>query len=53
METLHGTVIVTGGVIAYYPFFKKVLEKKSNCEVKVPPYPQFSGALGAALFGLS
>ena len=53
METLHGTVVLTGGVIAYYPFFKEILEKKANCEVKVPLYPQFSGAIGAALFGIN
>ncbi len=53
METLHNTVILTGGVIAFYPFFKEILEKKSNCEIKVPPYPQFSGAIGAALFGMT
>ncbi len=53
METLHGTVVLTGGVIAFYPFFKEILAKKANCEVKVPPYPQFSGAIGAALFGLN
>ncbi len=52
MENLNGTVILTGGVIAFYPFFKEILEKKSGCKIKVPPYPQFSGALGAAIFGI-
>ncbi len=53
METLSGTVILTGGVIAFYPFFKEILKKKSGCTIKVPPYPQFCGAIGAALFGIN
>jgi len=52
MDTLYGNVILTGGVIEFYPFFKEVLEKKANCSIKVPPNPQYCGALGASLFGL-
>ncbi len=52
MESLSGNVVLTGGVIAYYPFFKEILEKRSGCKVMVPPDPQFTGAFGAALFGI-
>ena len=52
MESLYGDVILTGGVIEFYPFFKDILAKRAGCNIIVPPNPQYCGAIGAALFGL-
>ncbi|MGQ9583195.1 MAG: acyl-CoA dehydratase activase [Thermoplasmatota archaeon] len=50
MEPLSGTVVITGGVIAHNPGLKDVFEQDYGLTVLVPPYPQFTGALGAALY---
>jgi predicted CoA-substrate-specific enzyme activase len=41
-----------GGVIAYHPYLKDLLEKDFNREVEIIPNPQMVIALGAALFAL-
>ncbi len=52
MEPISGTVVLTGGVIAFNPGLKDVFEQDFGLKVEVPPDPQFSGALGAALYAL-
>ncbi|MFV2071972.1 MAG: acyl-CoA dehydratase activase [Thermoanaerobaculales bacterium] len=52
MDRLHGVVVLTGGVVAHNPTTAAILEDKLKSEVKVPPNPQFTGALGAALIAL-
>jgi activator of 2-hydroxyglutaryl-CoA dehydratase len=42
-------VVLTGGVVAYNPVVADILGDRIGREVEVPPYPQFTGALGAAL----
>jgi len=49
MDRLEGKVIVTGGVVAYNPTIAALFADKLGLEVNVPPSPQFTGALGAAL----
>jgi predicted CoA-substrate-specific enzyme activase len=49
MDELEGNVVLTGGVVAHNPTTAEVLSQKLGREVKVPPHPQFTGALGAAL----
>jgi predicted CoA-substrate-specific enzyme activase len=50
MDTLEGTVVITGGVVAYNDVILKILAKQVEEEILTPPDPQLSGAVGAALF---
>ena len=50
MDSLTEKVIMTGGVVAYNPLLVKMVEEMIGREVLVPEYPQFTGAIGAALF---
>jgi activator of 2-hydroxyglutaryl-CoA dehydratase len=52
MEPLSGTVVITGGVIAHNPGLEDIFEQDFGLGVEVPPDPQFTGALGAALYAL-
>ncbi|MCU0664133.1 MAG: acyl-CoA dehydratase activase [Myxococcota bacterium] len=52
MDALPGQVVVTGGVVAHNPVLEKLLSRTLGRSVIVPPYPQFTGALGAALCAL-
>ncbi len=45
-----GQVIATGGVVAHHPIMRKILQQTLGADVKVPPFPQHTGAMGAALF---
>jgi predicted CoA-substrate-specific enzyme activase len=53
MDQLQGDVVLTGGVVAHNPTTAEILAETLHSEVKVPPYPQFTGALGAALTALA
>jgi predicted CoA-substrate-specific enzyme activase len=50
MDLLSNPIILTGGVVAYNPFLKTMMEALIDRSVRVPPYPQLTGAIGAALF---
>jgi predicted CoA-substrate-specific enzyme activase len=50
MDSLSEKVVMTGGVVAHNPFLVKMIEGIIGREVLVPEYPQFTGAIGAALF---
>jgi predicted CoA-substrate-specific enzyme activase len=52
MDAIDGTLVMTGGVVAYNPALVALAEESFGCPVLVPPEPQFVGALGAALFAL-
>lgn len=53
MDRLDGEVVLTGGVVAHNPTTAEIFADKVDGEVKVPPDPQFTGALGAALTALA
>jgi len=53
MDRLHGGVILTGGVVAHNPTIAEILTERVGDIVRVPPEPQFTGALGAALIAHS
>jgi (R)-2-hydroxyacyl-CoA dehydratese activating ATPase len=53
MDTLNDTVVVTGGVIEHNPFLAELLKPHVSGPVVVPPHPQITGALGAALYALN
>ena len=48
MSPINGTVVLTGGVIAFNPVLKSVFEEETGVLCLIPPEPQFIGALGAA-----
>jgi predicted CoA-substrate-specific enzyme activase len=49
MDQLSGDVVLTGGVVAHNPTIRDIFENRIGSEVLVPPHPQYTGALGAAL----
>ncbi|MEW5910967.1 MAG: acyl-CoA dehydratase activase [Thermodesulfobacteriota bacterium] len=49
MDTLEGTVVMTGGVVAHNPHLAVMLAQEAGREVHLPPHPQLTGAIGAAL----
>jgi len=50
MDTLDGTIVMTGGVVTYNDFILKALTKYVRSKILTPPNPQLTGAIGAALF---
>jgi len=50
MDSFNEPVIMTGGVVAHNPFLVKMCEEVLGREVLIPEHPQFTGAVGAALF---
>jgi predicted CoA-substrate-specific enzyme activase len=50
MDSLTEKVVMTGGVVAYNPLLVEMVEEMIGRKVLVPEYPQFTGAIGAALF---
>jgi predicted CoA-substrate-specific enzyme activase len=52
MAPLSDHIVATGGVVAYNPIVIELLAELSGARVVAPPYPQFSGAMGAALYAL-
>jgi (R)-2-hydroxyacyl-CoA dehydratese activating ATPase len=50
MDTIDGSLALTGGVAAHNPVLVKLVEESFGRPVLVPPDAQFIGAFGAALF---
>jgi predicted CoA-substrate-specific enzyme activase len=53
MDSLQGEVVMTGGVVAHNPFLIRMFEEKIGNGIFVPPEPQLTGALGAALYSMA
>ena len=49
MDPLDGEILLTGGVVAHNPAIVEIFKRRLNREVRVPPEPQLTGAIGAAL----
>jgi activator of 2-hydroxyglutaryl-CoA dehydratase len=49
MDSLTENVVMTGGVVAHNPFLATMMAETIGREVLIPPHPQITGALGAAL----
>ena len=49
MDSLAGDLLATGGVVAHNPVIVEILSERLGRPVEVPPHPQVTGALGAAL----
>lgn len=52
MDILEGNIVLTGGVVAHNPYIVRVFEEMLGRKVNVPPRPQLTGAIGAALIGI-
>jgi len=52
MEALTDKVVMTGGVVAHNPYLVKMTEEIVQRSILVPEFPQFTGAIGAALYGM-
>jgi len=52
MDPLSGNIVLTGGVVEHNPYIIKTFERELDVKVKVPPHPQLTGAIGAALFAI-
>ncbi|MDJ0761955.1 MAG: acyl-CoA dehydratase activase [Myxococcota bacterium] len=52
MDPLEGKVAATGGVVAHNPIAVALLSEATGKQVALPPNPQFTGAIGAALFAM-
>jgi predicted CoA-substrate-specific enzyme activase len=52
MDSLTEKVVMTGGVVAHNPFMVKMTEEIIERNILVPDYPQLTGAIGAALYGM-
>jgi predicted CoA-substrate-specific enzyme activase len=52
MDPLLGDVVATGGVVAHNPIIVEMLEEQIGRAVRVPPLPQVTGAIGAALIAM-
>ena len=52
MDSMTEKVAMTGGVVAHNPFLVKMVEEFIGRDVLVPPFPQLTGAVGAALIAI-
>jgi predicted CoA-substrate-specific enzyme activase len=50
MDSLTELVVMSGGVVAHNPYLVKMFSTMIQKKVLLPPHPQLSGAIGAALF---
>ena len=51
MDSLTQNLVMTGGVVAHNPFLIKMAQEALNQNIiMIPPLPQFTGAIGAALY---
>jgi len=50
MDAFSEKVVMTGGVVAHNPYLVEMTQELINRPVLVPALPQFTGALGAALY---
>lgn len=52
MDTLTDTVVLTGGVAAHNPYLAQLMGEMLERPVQMPPHPQLTGAIGAALYAM-
>ncbi|MFH1982857.1 MAG: acyl-CoA dehydratase activase [Pseudomonadota bacterium] len=52
MDALTETVVMTGGVVAHNPYLVTMAAQQVGRPIVVPPQPQLTGALGAALYAM-
>ncbi|MBW1777567.1 MAG: ATPase [Deltaproteobacteria bacterium] len=52
MDSMTENVVMTGGVVAHNPYLVQMTEEQIGRPVLIPPHPQLTGAVGAALYAL-
>ena len=52
MDSMTEKVVMTGGVVAHNPFLVSMVKERIGREILVPPFPQLTGAIGAALIAI-
>lgn len=52
MESLDSQIVMTGGVVAHNPIIIKMTEEELGVDILVTDHPQFTGAIGAALYAM-
>lgn len=52
MDSLEDRIVMTGGVVAYNPMIAKMTGERLGIEILMAEYPQLTGAVGAALYGM-
>jgi predicted CoA-substrate-specific enzyme activase len=52
MDSMTEKVVMTGGVVAHNPYLVVMAEEILGRGILVPEYPQFTGAVGAALYAM-
>jgi predicted CoA-substrate-specific enzyme activase len=52
MDSLTENVVMTGGVVAHNAYLVKMTEEIIGRPILVPEFPQFTGAIGAALYAM-
>jgi activator of 2-hydroxyglutaryl-CoA dehydratase len=50
MLPLSETILLSGGVVEFNPIVADIFKERVKAEIIIPPHPQLTGALGAALF---
>lgn len=50
MDAFTDKVVMTGGVVAHNPYLVEMTQELINRPILVPELPQFTGAIGAALY---
>lgn len=50
MEVFQGKLVISGGVVKYNKVIVDILERHLGKKISVAPYPQLTGAFGAALY---
>jgi len=53
MDSMTEEVVMTGGVVAHNPYLVKMAEEMTGRTILIPEYPQFTGAIGAALYAMN
>ncbi len=52
MDALTETVVMTGGVAAHNPYMVTFAQEILGKPIRAPEFPQYTGAVGAALFAM-
>ena len=52
MDSLTEKVVMTGGVVAHNPYLVTMAQDIIGRSILVPEFPQLTGAIGAALYGM-
>jgi predicted CoA-substrate-specific enzyme activase len=52
MDSLNDKVVMTGGVVAHNPYLVKMAEEIIGRSIRMPQFPQLTGAIGAALYAM-